>query len=721
MHVKSPVECTDETKVLDTYRPFINALEAAAYHGHLSIEFLEVDDPDADPLRGTWHAARAIGELIGEAVATEAPSLSLLQPPSQPAALPLRIPEKPVAIVEDALPLMLEGCEHRLDNSPVWLRTFAKSEEKNFWSPSRGSPPGSPGTGAHVCLRQAFCGNVGRDDRAVKQCWPFYAEQFERIKRDPAPLPQVRFCPLGLAVLFVPLCTERDLFGTVVCGGWRESGTEGVIIYGIDRWVGCEDGKRPLEEAILDIPDLTSSALRNAHQTLREATDRLAKLFSLAHQNELVERRNAVVRQFIESVRGQAFRGFDAAAEALRGPVEEMGKALHAAYAAVYVTEESQGSPMMDFEPVVVFCGSSTQRLPNRVSLDPEVLTRPPARICEALGAGLQHSGLRPPEFAYVDGISDTQRCLFFLCPSADARTDDELPRALERIATHVMDTLRTACVFDEAKADLETVEIIADRTRHELNSPLQGIRGAAGRLAWLLQKDPDSEKIQDAAKNIDAYAEEAGRVVDRLSRASLVKARDTEVRGLSLTLVDLKAVIWEASEPFRLAAQERGIQIVIGRSVYNLVSIECDRRHIRTLFANLIENAVKFSHANHTVDIIGGATTLPGPPGEDPRDAVKIVVSDFGLGIPDEDLEGIFEKYTQSSLVDPRRSIGGTGLGLYVCREIVTRHHGTISASCWISPSRAAGLSPKEKRRLLQQGVKVEFTVVLPVSQKGF
>jgi hypothetical protein len=266
VHVKAPVQEQGKDALVDAYRPFVRALQSTKYKGHLSIEFLEVDDPNADSLEGTWRAARAIGKLIGEEIAPRPPRLDVLQPSRRIMGSPLRIAETSVAIIEDALPLMLEGCEHRLKDSPVRLRTFSKAGERDFGSPNCRTTNACSATECHIPLRECFCALVACESTGVQQCSRFYAEQFQRIKESSDPGPDVCLCPLGLAVLFVPIRTERDLYGAVVCGGWRESGTEGVIIYGIDRWLDCDAVKERVEEAILAIPYLTSGALRNAYQ-----------------------------------------------------------------------------------------------------------------------------------------------------------------------------------------------------------------------------------------------------------------------------------------------------------------------------------------------------------------------------------------------------------------------------------------------------------------------
>jgi signal transduction histidine kinase len=96
---------------------------------------------------------------------------------------------------------------------------------------------------------------------------------------------------------------------------------------------------------------------------------------------------------------------------------------------------------------------------------------------------------------------------------------------------------------------------------------------------------------------------------------------------------------------------------------------IECDSDQIIQVFRNLLSNAVKFSDAHSTIDI----TT------EQQQEHVLLTVKDNGLGIPQGELETIFNKFVQSSKTN--RGAGGTGLGLAICKEFIDLHKGNIWA----------------------------------------
>lgn len=106
------------------------------------------------------------------------------------------------------------------------------------------------------------------------------------------------------------------------------------------------------------------------------------------------------------------------------------------------------------------------------------------------------------------------------------------------------------------------------------------------------------------------------------------------------------------------------------------------DALRIGQVIRNLLSNAIKFSPESGVVSVRIGFSTLPrgrraGDPQEHPATTLSVV--DHGIGIPEGELEHIFDKFVQSSKT--KTGAGGTGLGLSICREIVLAHRGRIVA----------------------------------------
>jgi signal transduction histidine kinase len=93
------------------------------------------------------------------------------------------------------------------------------------------------------------------------------------------------------------------------------------------------------------------------------------------------------------------------------------------------------------------------------------------------------------------------------------------------------------------------------------------------------------------------------------------------------------------------------------------------DPMRIGQVLRNLLSNAIKFSPAGGVIGIV--LEVVP--------DGFRLAVEDEGVGIPEAELESVFDKFVQSSKT--RTSEGGTGLGLAICRELATAHGGWICA----------------------------------------
>ncbi|MBK8019337.1 MAG: HAMP domain-containing histidine kinase [Betaproteobacteria bacterium] len=99
-----------------------------------------------------------------------------------------------------------------------------------------------------------------------------------------------------------------------------------------------------------------------------------------------------------------------------------------------------------------------------------------------------------------------------------------------------------------------------------------------------------------------------------------------------------------------------------------------CDPVRIGQVLRNLLSNAVKFTPSGGRVEI---SVDLANRTAEET--VVEIAVKDQGIGIPEDELDAVFDKFVQSSKT--KSGAGGTGLGLAICREISTHHRGRIWA----------------------------------------
>jgi two-component system phosphate regulon sensor histidine kinase PhoR len=124
-----------------------------------------------------------------------------------------------------------------------------------------------------------------------------------------------------------------------------------------------------------------------------------------------------------------------------------------------------------------------------------------------------------------------------------------------------------------------------------------------------------------------------------------------------------------EAVQSFREIARNQGVELVVQDQATD-APVDADREAIHQVFANLIDNALKYAAA-------GGKIVLGARPHDD---SVEFYVQDFGPGIPSEHLPRLFERFYRVDKARSRES-GGTGLGLAIAKHVVLAHGGTIRA----------------------------------------
>jgi signal transduction histidine kinase len=138
----------------------------------------------------------------------------------------------------------------------------------------------------------------------------------------------------------------------------------------------------------------------------------------------------------------------------------------------------------------------------------------------------------------------------------------------------------------------------------------------------------------------------------------------------LDIASIDLRGLVDELRETMEPLAREKGITME-EHIVPELPPVEADRPKLRRIIVNLLSNAVKFTGK-------GGTVQLKAEPLDD---QVCISVSDTGVGIAPEDVERLFDKYEQARS-RATRGEKGTGLGLYITKQLVELHGGEIKVT---------------------------------------
>jgi PAS domain S-box-containing protein len=205
----------------------------------------------------------------------------------------------------------------------------------------------------------------------------------------------------------------------------------------------------------------------------------------------------------------------------------------------------------------------------------------------------------------------------------------------------------------------------------HELRTPLAAIYGAA---VTLRREDVDlPAEMQE--RLLDVIGEESDRLAQIVNDVLLASHLDSGQLSLRIEACDGAALAGGVLAAAGVHAPE-GISLALD-APDELPQVAADEQQLRQVFFNLVDNAIKYSPE-------GGTVTIRADPR--PR-AVRFSVLDEGLGVPSGERRRIFEKFYR---LDPHmaRGIGGTGLGLYICRELVRRLGGRI----WVESNDGKG-----------------------------
>ncbi|MBU4235561.1 MAG: DUF3365 domain-containing protein [Proteobacteria bacterium] len=201
----------------------------------------------------------------------------------------------------------------------------------------------------------------------------------------------------------------------------------------------------------------------------------------------------------------------------------------------------------------------------------------------------------------------------------------------------------------------------------HDLQEPLILIQAFSQRLQANFLTDI-SDKGKDYLERILSSADRMQMLINGLLFYSRV-----EKESQPFTQVPLNSIIQAVLEDLTIKIEESDAAI----SVDDLGTIMADPLQMRQLFQNIIGNSLKYHHPDRVPEI--RITRIPEPEGFDSDTAVSIFVKDNGIGFQEEYQEKIFDIFQR---LHTRQQFNGTGIGLSICKKIVERHHGSISAT---------------------------------------
>ena len=226
--------------------------------------------------------------------------------------------------------------------------------------------------------------------------------------------------------------------------------------------------------------------------------------------------------------------------------------------------------------------------------------------------------------------------------------------------------------ITKEKSEEREQAEFISTAS-HEMRTPVASIEGYLG-----LALNPATATVDIRARDFINKAHESAQHLGRLFQDLLdvTKAEDGRLSN-NPKVVDVVAFTHDIIQGLKPRADEKGLRTLFKplpddettgeRRLNPVYYVNVDNDHLREVIGNLIENAIKYTpKGDIVVDITGD------------NDKVKISVADSGIGIPKEDQAHLFQKFYRVDNSETRE-IGGTGLGLYLCRRLTETMNGRL------------------------------------------
>jgi len=199
----------------------------------------------------------------------------------------------------------------------------------------------------------------------------------------------------------------------------------------------------------------------------------------------------------------------------------------------------------------------------------------------------------------------------------------------------------------------------INDNIAHDLRSPLTRIRGIAETGVMAGRLNVQGEELAGGV------IEECDRLIQMINTMLDISETEAGMQALSLEPVDIGGTLTSLLELFSDMAEEK--QVALVAQLPHVAPILADARRLQRMFANLLDNAVKYTPP-------GGRIRVELIPGDT---QVQIRVSDTGPGIPAADLPHVFERFYRA---DHSRHQPGNGLGLSLALAIARAHGGDIT-----------------------------------------
>jgi signal transduction histidine kinase len=211
--------------------------------------------------------------------------------------------------------------------------------------------------------------------------------------------------------------------------------------------------------------------------------------------------------------------------------------------------------------------------------------------------------------------------------------------------------------LMSEIKENQQRKDEFISIVSHELKTPLTSVKGYLELMDAMEDRQPNKQFVQKGLENVKKLE----KLIRDLLDVSKIQSGQLELNIAQFNIVAL------LDETIASTQMVSGTHEIIWENYLDNEMIIADRHRIEQVMTNLLSNAIKYSPGGKRVIVYSEKTDKE----------LIIKVRDFGLGVPKDESLNIFERFYRSKGMST--TIVGFGLGLYICKDIITRHSGRI------------------------------------------